>query len=76
MKRYTIRKRIWITIWTASLFSAFVFLIMTFYLYDKFYIQTQEELLINRGEKLVTIYKADGFSDAFADSMTYTNELT
>lgn len=76
MKRYTIRKRIWITIWTASLFSAFVFIIMTFYLYDRFYIQTQEELLINRGEKLVTIYKADGFSDAFADSMTYTNELT
>ncbi|WP_214850084.1 HAMP domain-containing sensor histidine kinase [Exiguobacterium sp. s193] len=76
IKRYTIRKRIWITIWFTSVFSAILFLLLTFYLYDRFYLQTQEDILLNRGEKLINIYESEGLSGAFYDGMTYTNELT
>lgn len=76
IKRYTIRRRIWITIWFTSVFSAVLFVLLTFYLYDRFYLQTQEDLLLNRGEKLINIYESEGLSGAFYDGMTYTNELT
>lgn len=76
IKRYTIRRRIWITIWFTSVFSAILFVLLTFYLYDRFYLQTQEDLLLNRGEKLINIYESEGLSGAFYDGMTYTNELT
>ena len=76
IKRYTIRRRIWITIWFTSVFSAVLFVLLTFYLYDRFYLQTQENLLLNRGEKLINIYESEGLSGAFYDGMTYTNELT
>ena len=76
IKRYTIRRRIWITIWFTSVFSAILFVLLTFYLYDRFYLQTQEDILLNRGEKLINIYESEGLSGAFYDGMTYTNELT
>jgi signal transduction histidine kinase len=76
IKRYTIRRRIWITIWFTSVFSAIMFVRLTFYLYDRFYLQTQEDILLHRGEKLNNIYKSKGLSGAFYDGMTYTNELT
>jgi len=76
IRRYTIRRRIWITIWFTSVFSAVLFVLLTFYLYDRFYLQTQEDILLNRGEKLINIYEAQGLSGAFYDGMTYTNELT
>ncbi|KGX87526.1 sensor histidine kinase [Pontibacillus litoralis] len=69
-----IREKIWVTLTIVSFLTIVTGFGLTFYLYEKFYVENQKEQLLQQGEDLVAEYYTSHGGDSFYTRLYWTNE--
>ncbi|RBW69705.1 two-component sensor histidine kinase [Bacillus taeanensis] len=74
MRRLGIKQKIWMTLSIVSLFTILTGIGLTFYLYEKFYVEKQIELLLMQGKRLEAVYDQNGKGEEFLKRVQWTDE--
>ncbi|WP_245947337.1 sensor histidine kinase [Bacillus taeanensis] len=74
IRRLGIKQKIWMTLSIVSLFTILTGIGLTFYLYEKFYVEKQIELLLMQGKRLEAVYDQNGKGEEFLKRVQWTDE--
>ncbi|MGM0847286.1 MAG: sensor histidine kinase [Bacillota bacterium] len=72
LTRLGLRQKIWFTIAIVSLLTVLITIGLTFYLYEKFYVDKQKDLLLLQGRRLEEAYYEEGDSESFQEQLKWT----
>ncbi|MCM3716340.1 sensor histidine kinase [Halalkalibacter oceani] len=76
MTRLSIKTKVWATVFAVALFFLGAGVMLTFYLYERLYLDKQIELFVRQGEELAETYQTSGNSEAFAERIDWVTEST
>ncbi|UOQ44246.1 cell wall metabolism sensor histidine kinase WalK [Halobacillus salinarum] len=68
-----LKQKIWLTIAAVSLITVVISLGLTYFLYQKFYVDEQKELLFLQGRNLEKIYISEGEGEGFQQRLNWIN---
>ena len=76
MKHWSIKHKVWVTIFGVILTIVTAAVVLIFFLYDRLYVEKQVETLTLQGEQLTEVFNDQGSNEYFLDRVNWANEST
>lgn len=74
MKKWSIKRKVWIALFSIIGITVLGASFLTFYLYNELYVKKQKEILVTEGERLAEFYQEYGVDAAFFERLEWSKQ--